>query len=166
MLAFGRTVRDEEAIFDTRLERLSAQARHFGFHAANVLAVYERPVYRNGVGVGDQMPERQAVFIGLPFVQRDDFEFREFVWPAKFENDRNCRRIGIGISGASNPGDALVSADDVNDLWCEPVGEIKNVDTGKRKRGENEKPAFFSHKIFECGGRMICLIKYQDARTE
>ena len=79
MLAFGRTVRDEEAIFDPGLERLRVQARQFGFHAWNALAVIEWLLYWNRVCIGNQMPERQAIFIGLPFVKRDDFEFREFI---------------------------------------------------------------------------------------
>ena len=82
MFAFGRAVRDKEAIFDTRLEWLRARARYFGFHAGNTLAVNEWPLDWSGICVGNQMPERQAMIIGLPFVQRDDFEFREFIWPA------------------------------------------------------------------------------------
>jgi hypothetical protein len=147
MLAFGRTGRDEQAIFDTGLERLRVFARHFGFHAANFLAVSERLTDRHGVGVGDQMPEWHTIFIGLPFVQRDDFEFREFVGSSQFENDRNGERIVLRF-GAVGAG---VDAGNVNDLWLEPVGEIKSVDGGQRERDGNENAVSFGHKIFECG---------------
>ena len=82
VLTFGRTVGDEDAIFDTGLKRFGGHAHDFVFHAGNVTAIIKGLGYWDGVGVGDQMPERQTIFIGLPFVQRDDFEFLEFVRPA------------------------------------------------------------------------------------
>lgn len=176
MLALGRAVRDEEAIFNIGLERLRAGARHGRFHAANVIigpcaaagqviAVIKH-LNGNGIGAGDEMPERQAVFIGLPFVQVNDLEFGEFGWPPKFENDRNGGPIIIG-GGVGKPGEpgqkswvigprrsgsagsAGVVAGDVNDFWREPVGEIKDIDAGQRERDKNEQPVSFGHKIFE-----------------
>ena len=149
MLAFGAAIRDEKAVGDTGLERLCVRARHFGFHAANSLTVKEGFGYGNGVGVGDEMPERQAIFIGLPFVQRDDFDFREFVWPFQYESDRDCRGISGDVAAVA---DYAAGVSDVNGLWLEPVREIKYINTGKHECGENEDQVSFSHKIFECAG--------------
>jgi hypothetical protein len=98
------------------------------------------------------MPERFGKLVGLKVAKIDDFEFREFVWPLKFENDRYCRRI----AGADYAIHAGIRAGDVNGLCLEPVGETKNVNTGEREREGNEYPISFSHNIFECGGRMNC----------
>ena len=151
MLAFGRTVRDEEAIFDAGVERLRVCARHYGFHAANVLPVIEWLINRNRVCVGNQMPERQHIFIGLPFVQHDDFDFREFAWLPQFKNDRNRGRISsIGTGEIGPPVKtrvAGVDAGNVNDLGLEPVGEVKNINAGQRERDSDQKPIFSCHKI-------------------
>jgi hypothetical protein len=163
MLAFGGTVRYEDAVFDSGFELLRECARHCGFHAGNILTVAKHQSDRNGIGAGDQMPERQAVFIGLPFAKINDFDIGEFAWLAKCEQNRNGLRIAIRISGSPGAG---VVAFDVDDFWREPAGEAENIDAGEQKRGGNEKPVSFGHMIFECGGRMICLITYQDARTE
>jgi hypothetical protein len=92
------------------------------------------------------MPEWQAIFIGLPFVERDDFKFRKFVWPAQFENYRNCHRPGIGIVDADDPAGAGVDACNVNDFWHEPVGKINNINPSEHEQDGDEDKVFFVHK--------------------
>jgi hypothetical protein len=36
----------------------------------------------------------------------------------------------------------------MNDLWFEPVGEVKNINAGKHERDGDQKPVSLGHKVW------------------
>ncbi len=129
------------------------RAGHGGLHAPDILAV-NKHFHRDGIGAGDQMPERQGVGIGLPGSQRDDFELGDCIILFKAKGDRHRRGLGGTGRAPTRPQITTDMVDD-EDLGPEQVGEIKNINRGEHNCGKNENPVFFGHKIFESDGRVV-----------
>jgi hypothetical protein len=90
--AFARAGLNHQAINNISFKRLCARAFHGGMHPANSLAINDG-LDRRGIGFGNQMPERNGLFVRRPFVQRDDLEAGQFVFSVQAEGDIRSRRI-------------------------------------------------------------------------
>ena len=102
MLAFDGTGSHEKTVRHARHERFGIRARHFRFQTANVLAIDEI-FQRDGIGIGNQMPDGKRVLIGLPNAERDDLELGQFAWRFQIKNNRNRLRVDRrGYSGNAN----------------------------------------------------------------
>ena len=89
MLPFDGAIGQKQAIDDIRFKRFWISACHGGIHAANCLAVRKFFDW-DRIRVGDEVPERQGGFIGLPVGQKDDFHFGQPILMIQTEGDNGC----------------------------------------------------------------------------
>src|ERR1035437_10238044 len=79
---------DEKTVGGVWLERCGMGSFDGRLHAPNHLAVGES-FHRHRIRVGDEMPERQDVLVGLKSGQRDDFNFGKAAAFVKAKNNRD-----------------------------------------------------------------------------
>src|ERR1035437_1945338 len=133
-------------------------------HAPNHLAV-KKCFHRHGVRVGNKMPERQDVFVGLKPGERDDLEFGELELAVNAKNQRRQRAAPLKIRTQIR---AQVAAGVKNlyRLGLEPVGEINDIDGGQRQCGKDEEQIFFVIKFCNAARARRGASVYPDATRE
>lgn len=146
MFAFERAGADKKTINDVGFERFRPGASGGGLHPANRKTVGKH-FDGDGVGIGDQVPERLGKAIGLPFGKLDDFDFSQTALMVQTEEYDVGVLVALGHARA-NLGARPRSGDmgDVKDPRFEPIGEKYDVNANQQNGEQREEQLFFCHK--------------------
>ena len=99
VFGFARLGFDQEPVFDAGLQRIRRGVLYGGPHASDMLAVGEIRD-GDGIGVGDKVPDRMRILVGLDVTDGDDFERRELELPVDIEEDGVGGRVGRALGPA------------------------------------------------------------------
>lgn len=143
MLSFQISSLDEQPVSDAGLEGIWLRPFDGRVHPGNrrtVCKIFDC----NGVGLRNQMPKGQRVFVGLQRINRHNFNHGQFEFSVKAENDG----VGVGVIAFALPDKGAPGAGsmvNVNTFRSEPVSIQVERDATERYHQANQHPLFFGH---------------------
>lgn len=139
MLTLDAPGLNRQAVGDVGGQWLRTRSWNCGLESTNMLAVKEG-FNRHGIGIRNQMPERQHLGIGLIIRERNQLDVRQSELLIEAENQTGHgsapRQPGMHVTGGMK---------DLHRLGLEPTGKKDNVNRQQHNDGPDQQPVFFSH---------------------